>query len=72
MGDQHTATQTFDHSPLTEEEVRQALASVSPTSAPGPSGITWPMVKYVFESFPQGLTSLLNACLNQGYHPTLW
>ena len=72
LDDQHTATQTFDHSPLTEEEVRQALASVSPTSAPGPSGITWPMVKHIFESFPQGLTSLLNACLNQGYHPTLW
>ena len=70
--DPRTATQTFDHSPLTEEEVRQALASVSPTSAPGPSGITWPMVKHVFESFPQGLTSLLNACLDQGYHPTLW
>ena len=30
------------------------------------------MVKHVFESFPQGLTSLLNACLDKGYHPTLW
>ena len=48
------------------------LASVSPTSAPGPSGITWPMVKHIVQIAPQEVLRLLQACLDLGHHPSPW
>lgn len=54
------------------KEALNALATTSPTSAPGPSGITWPMVKYILSVQPEGLTSMLDRSLALGYHPTPW
>ena len=57
------------HEPVTLQEVQFVLASTSPSSAPGPTGINWPMVKYILNTCPEGLTSLLNRSLELGYHP---
>ena len=54
------------------QEVEAVLAGVSPTSAPGPSGITWPMTKFVMAQCPDQLTALLDRCLALGYHPAPW
>ena len=64
-----TGTTPFPPAPLTIEEVQAALASVSPTSAPGPSGVTWPMVKHIVHIAPQGMLRLLQACLDLGHQP---
>ena len=58
--------------PLTLEEIQTALASVSPTSALGPSGVTWPMVKHIVQIAPQEMVRLLQACLDLGHHPSPW
>lgn len=62
----------FHHEPVTLEEVTGVLSSASPTSAPGPSGITWPMVKYILSVQAEGFVSLYDRALLMGYHPTPW
>ena len=70
--DEGDPTDPFDHEPVTLQEVQYVLASTSPSSAPGPTGITWPMVKHILSTEPEGLTSLLDRALQLGYHPTPW
>src|SRR5579863_313603 len=55
--------------PVTEEEVRVAISSSSPKSAPGISGITYSLVRWAFETHPDPFTNIFTACLTLGHHP---
>jgi hypothetical protein len=54
---------------VTEDEVRQALSPTSNKSAPGPSGITYKLLKWMFEANPGLIIATLNGALEHGTHP---
>jgi hypothetical protein len=51
---------------VTEDEVRQALSTTSNRSAPGPSGITYKLLKWTFEANPGLIITTLNGALEHG------
>jgi len=55
--------------PILDEEVLRNLACTSNKSAPGPSGITYKLLKWCHAANPSHLTSLFNAAVTWGYHP---
>ena len=55
--------------PVSEDEIRHALASTSNKSAPGLSGINYKLLKWAFAAAPHRFTSLFDACLRLGHHP---
>jgi len=55
--------------PITDEEVSCNLACTSNKSAPGPSGITYKLLKWCHMAAPSRLTSLFNAATTLGHHP---
>jgi retron-type reverse transcriptase len=54
---------------VTEDEVRRALSSTSNKSAPGPSGITYKLLKWTFDANPGLIITTLNGALEHGTHP---
>jgi hypothetical protein len=62
-----TNRRSFFH--VTKEEVRQALSTTSNKSAPGPSGITYKLLKWTFAANPDLIITTLNGALEQGTHP---
>ena len=64
-----------DLHPLSEEEVDLLLAQTNNSSAPGPSGQGWRLIKWAWNDIPglsKRLVHLFNACISAGYHPTAW
>ena len=57
---------------VTTEEVRKALSSCLNTSAPGPSGVGYKALKWLWDSSPKLLTEALGACLHHGIHHPDW
>ena len=55
--------------PLSSEEVKQALSKSSPSSAPGPDGIPYLVWKRVNATKPAILLELLSPLVAFGYHP---
>jgi ribonuclease HI len=55
--------------PITQQEIEDALADTSNTSAPGPSGIGYRLIKWAFRETPEIFVQLFNACLMHGLHP---
>ena len=55
--------------PISEEEVSHHLATTSNKSAPGPTGITYKLLKWCHSTSPSHLTSLFNAMVLWGHHP---
>jgi hypothetical protein len=51
------------------EEITHVLHTTSPTSAPGPSGITYKLLKWVHAAHPDSLAEIFNICLELGVHP---
>jgi retron-type reverse transcriptase len=49
--------------------VRQALSTTSNKSAPGPSGITYKLLKWTFDANPDLIITTINGALEQGTHP---
>jgi hypothetical protein len=60
---------TRPHTSITEAEIKEGLTDTSNTSAPGPSGIGYSLIKWAFEAVPARFVSLYNACLRHGAHP---
>ena len=56
--------------PITEEEISINLSTSSNKSAPGPSSITYKLLKWGHAANPSRLTSLFNAAVSLGHH--LW
>ena len=57
---------------IDEDFIDPLLKKASKRSAPGLSGHTWTLIKWVWEADPKRLTRLLEACLKAGHHPRLW
>ncbi|KAH9997875.1 hypothetical protein BJV77DRAFT_940992, partial [Russula vinacea] len=57
---------------IDEEFIAPLIQKASKRSAPGLSGHTWTLIKWVWKAEPKRLTSLLQACLKAGHHPHLW
>src|SRR6267142_2461460 len=55
--------------PVTTSKIATALANTSNTSAPGPSGINYLLLKWCFAAQPEYLTMVLQAALRLGVHP---
>jgi len=56
--------------PLTTDEIAAALAKCSPTSAPGPDGITYSVWKQINKVNPAILLCIVAPLVLLGYHPT--
>jgi Reverse transcriptase (RNA-dependent DNA polymerase)/Endonuclease-reverse transcriptase len=57
---------------IDEDFISPLIKKASKRSAPGISGHTWTLVKWVWEADPKRLTHLLQACLLAGHHPSIW
>jgi hypothetical protein len=55
--------------PITAEEITNALKTTSPSSAPGPSGVGYRLLKWAHEARPDALTEIFNRSLSEGTHP---
>jgi hypothetical protein len=51
------------------EEITEVLRTTSNTSAPGPSGIGYAILKWAHVAHPEVLTIIFNLCLSLGVHP---
>ncbi|KAF8623926.1 hypothetical protein AX17_007254 [Amanita inopinata Kibby_2008] len=60
---------TRPFTPFGLEEVSNALAGTSNTSAPGQSGSSYRLIKWALQTTPELLTNLINGCVHQGTHP---
>jgi Reverse transcriptase (RNA-dependent DNA polymerase) len=58
--------------PIDKEIIGSLLAKTSNKSAPGQSGQTWILLKWVWATDPERLLALFSACLKAGYHPRPW
>ncbi|KAG5223534.1 reverse transcriptase from mobile element jockey protein [Salix suchowensis] len=58
--------------PISVDEVSDALRGTSNVSAPGPSEISYRLIKWGFPMCSQLLTDVFNACLRLGHHPKAW
>jgi len=56
-------------SPISEEEISVNLSTASNKSAPGPSGITYKLLKWCHAANPTRLTTLFNSAVSLGHHP---
>lgn len=54
---------------ITQDNVRNVLFGISNKSGPGPSGIGYKLVKWVFEAHPDFILDIFNAALRLGHHP---
>jgi len=57
---------------ITETEVHEALFSTNSNTSPGPSQISYTMLKWAWPIIQTELTTLIQKCLARGYHPQQW
>ena len=57
---------------INEDFIDPLIKKVSTRSAPGLSGHTWTLIRWVWKADPKRLTHLMQACLKAGHHPRLW
>ena len=67
-----TPRQLIDCPAITRGEIDSALKTTSNTSAPGPSGIGYHLLKTVWKSQASLLHKLLDKCLTLGHYPEVW
>jgi hypothetical protein len=58
--------------PVTDQEIRDAIFSSAPRKAPGPDGINFECIRQAYNAIPNWFNSLFREVLNQGYHPICW
>ena len=56
--------------PLTTDEINYAITHCKTKSTPGPSGINYTAVKWMWDAFPETLTHLYSACIETRHYPT--
>ena len=64
-----------DFHPIVKGEISALLLQTDNSSAPGPSGHSWHLVKWAWNDVSGQalcLTRLFNACISAGYHPRSW
>ena len=63
---------TREYVDLTTEEVEAALRMCSKSSAPGPSGIPYKVIKWAWTAAEETVFEILRDCLREGLHHTRW
>jgi hypothetical protein len=63
-----TPLTTRPWTPITTEEIHEALQNTSNKSAPGPSGINYKILKWAYDACPESLTYIFNLSLSTGVH----
>jgi Reverse transcriptase (RNA-dependent DNA polymerase)/Endonuclease-reverse transcriptase len=58
--------------PLERDLIASLLNKAATRSAPGQTGHTWTILKWVWKADPERLERLLAACLKAGHHPRPW
>jgi len=58
-----------DFPPISDEEVSRNLSCTSNKSAPGPTGITYKLLKWCHSASPSRITSIFNTAISLGHHP---
>ena len=58
--------------PFTKKELATLLRDASSKSAPGTTGISWLVMKHVWEVIKDHMLVIANACLSIGHHPQFW
>jgi len=61
-----------DVDPFMADELEEYLWSTLSNSAPGPSQISWPILKWLWPTISQHISTLFNGCLAHTFHPPLW
>ena len=62
----------WDIDPFTSGELEEYLRVTSSNSSPGPSQISWPILKWLWSTISHHVTLLFNGCLVHAFHPPLW
>ncbi len=62
----------WEFDPFLVDELGEYLQSTSSNSAPGPSQISWPILKWLWPTLSAHITNLFNGCLAHAFHPSLW
>ncbi|TFK95176.1 hypothetical protein BDV98DRAFT_518442, partial [Pterulicium gracile] len=57
---------------VTEEEVCDALFSISAGTAPGSTQIPYRALRWAWPTSSIYITALMQKCLSAGYHPKQW
>jgi hypothetical protein len=57
---------------IDKDLIEPLLKAAANRSAPGQSGHTWALLKWVWEADSERVVNLLEACLRTGHHPRLW
>jgi hypothetical protein len=57
---------------IDKDLIEPLLKAAANRSAPGQSGHTWALLKWVWEADSERVVNLLEACLRAGHHPRLW
>ena len=58
--------------PFGEDELGDLLKTASNSSAPGPSGIGWMLLKRGWPHIWETLATVFDACIQLGHHPQCW
>ena len=61
-----------DEIPLTWEEIDNAIKAGTPTSAPGPSGITYDTIRWAWEAQPDIFITFYSKCLEIGHYLSIF
>jgi len=61
-----------DLDPFLAPELAEYLWATSSNSTPGPSQISWPILKWLWPVISIHVTNLFNGCLAHAFHPPLW
>jgi hypothetical protein len=62
----------FDWPPITVTEVHEALFHQAPKKAPGPDGIPFQVLRWLWIVASDQIYHLIATCTNVGYHPRKW
>ncbi|KAG6465903.1 hypothetical protein O3G_MSEX015484 [Manduca sexta] len=68
----HTAPNTTDDPPFTENEVIACLQTMNPNRAPGTDHLTSDICLTFAQTFPTIITGIMNRCLELEYFPNTW
>jgi ribonuclease HI len=58
--------------PITDKEVREAIATSHPNKSPGPDGLPFLCIQQAYQCSPHHFNTLYRTLSDRGYHPAAW